>query len=123
MMLSNADADGLEHSGRWITRLHRLHFQDKGYMVIRNVIPAELTANAVGEITSFLGADLADSATWYGGAPRLDGIVPLHHAQALWDIRQNPDLYEMFAEFLAIVGSWLISIVVSFGRQSVLGRP
>ena len=99
MALSKIDAGGLEYSGRWITRLHRQHFRDSGYMVIRNVIPAELAANAVREITSFLGADLADNATWYGGAPVLDGLVPLHHAQALWDIRQHPNLYEMFVEF------------------------
>ena len=97
--LSNAYADDPEHSSRWITRLDRLQFLHTGYMVIRNVIPAELAANAVREITSFLGADLADSSTWYAGAPVLDGIVPLHHAQALWEIRQHPDLYEMFAEF------------------------
>jgi hypothetical protein len=99
MTLSNVDADGPEQSGNWITGLHTQHFQSSGYMVVRNVIPAEVAANAVHEITSFLGADLADSATWYGGAPVLDGIVPLHHAQALWDIRQHPNLYEMFAEF------------------------
>ena len=97
--LSNAYVDGPEHSSRWITRLDRLQFLHTGYMIIRNVIPAELAANAVREITSFLGADLADSSTWYAGAPVLDGIVPLHHAQALWEIRQHPDLYEMFAEF------------------------
>ena len=97
--LSNAYVDGPAHSSRWITRLDRLQFLHTGYMIIRNVIPAELAANAVREITSFLGADLADSSTWYAGAPVLDGIVPLHHAQALWEIRQHPDLYEMFAEF------------------------
>jgi len=99
MMLSNSCSDGLGHSGRWISRLHRLHFRYNGYIVIRNVIPRELVADAVREITAFLGADMTDNATWYGGAPELDGIVPLHHAQALWDIRQHPDLYEVFAEF------------------------
>lgn len=99
MTLSSADTETLEHSGRWISRSQRLHFEYNGYMVIRNVIPGELVANAVREITSFLGADLADDATWYNGAPELDGMVPLHHAQALWDIRQHPDLYEVFAEF------------------------
>ena len=54
---------------------------------------------AVREIAAFVGADLADSATWYGGAPELDGIVPMHHAQSLWDIRQSPNLYQVFTEF------------------------
>ncbi len=68
-------------------------------MVIRNVVPASVAGNAVREIAAFAGADLADSATWYGGAPQLDGVVPLHHAQSLWDIRQLPNLYQVFTEF------------------------
>jgi hypothetical protein len=67
-------------------------------MVVRNVVPRCVTANAVCEIASFLGADLADRTTWYSGAPQLDGIVPLHHAQGLWDIRQCPNLHEVFTE-------------------------
>jgi len=68
-------------------------------MVIRNVVPASITCNAVREIAAFVGADLADSATWYGGAPELDGVVPMHHAQSLWDIRQSPNLYQVFTQF------------------------
>jgi hypothetical protein len=68
-------------------------------MVIRNVVPASVTGNAVGEIAAFVGADLADSRTWYGGVPKLDGVVPMHHAQSLWDIRQSPNLYQVFTEF------------------------
>ena len=68
-------------------------------MVIRNVIPSSITSNAVREIAAFVGADLADSTTWYRGAPQLDGLVPMHHAQSLWDIRQSPNLYQVFTEF------------------------
>lgn len=68
-------------------------------MVIRDVVPGYLTASAVREIAAFLHADLADRTTWYGNADVLDGIVPLHHAQSLWDIRQFPKLYQVFAEF------------------------
>ena len=50
-------------------------------------------------LPAFVGADLADSSTWYGGPPELDGVVPMHHAQSLWDIRQCPNLYQLFAEF------------------------
>jgi len=86
---------------QWIKDQDRQQFKDDGYMVIRNVIPPAIVANAVREIAAFLGADLADSATWYGGAPVLDGIVPLHQAQSLWDIRQSPNLYGVFSEFFA----------------------
>lgn len=68
-------------------------------MVIRGVIPPDLTENAVREIAAFAGADLDDGTTWYGAASELDGIVPLHHAQSLWDIRQCPNLYCVFSQF------------------------
>jgi hypothetical protein len=83
----------------WIKDEDRRQFHAEGYMVIRNVVPAGIAAGAVREIAAFVGANLADSETWYGGAPQLDGIVPMHHAQSLWDIRQSPNLYQVFAEF------------------------
>jgi hypothetical protein len=84
---------------QWIHDDHRQQFQADGYMVIRNVVPPSLIANAAHEIAAFMGADLADSTTWYRGRLDLDGIVPLHHAQSLWDIRQSPNVYQVFAEF------------------------
>jgi len=67
-------------------------------MVIRNVVPTNIIANAIREITAFLRADLHDSSTWYRNAPQNDGIVPLHHAQSLWDIRQCENLFAVFRE-------------------------
>jgi hypothetical protein len=79
---------GLSSVRQWILDHDRRQFQEDGYMVIRSVVPAGLAENAVREIAAFVGADLNDSDTWYGGAAELDGIVPMHHAQSLWDIRQ-----------------------------------
>ncbi|MDQ2898248.1 MAG: phytanoyl-CoA dioxygenase family protein [Acidobacteriota bacterium] len=84
---------------RWIKGRDRRHFDAEGYMAIRNVIPASMTGNAVREIAAFIRADLSDNATWYWGDPKLDGVVPVHHAQSLWDIRQFPSLYHVFNEF------------------------
>jgi len=88
--------------GEWIKDPDRKQFHSEGYMVIRNVVPRSITRNAVREIAAFVGADLADCSTWYGAAPELDGIVPMHHAQSLWDIRQHPNLYHLFKEFFGI---------------------
>src|SRR5260370_41252562 len=84
---------------QWINDSDWRQFHADGYMVIRSVVPASITGSAVREIAAFVGAGLADSATWYGGVPQLDGIVPMHHAQSLWDIRQSPNLYQLFTEF------------------------
>jgi len=84
---------------QWITTHDRQRFRSEGYMVIRNVVPEPIIQNAVREIAAFIRADLNDSTTWYHNAPENDGIVPMHHAQSLWDIRQTKNLYEVFSEF------------------------
>jgi hypothetical protein len=84
---------------QWIKNEERQRFHTEGYMVIQNVVSEDTINNAVREIAAFLGADLEDSSTWYRNAPQNDGIVPMHHAQSLWDIRQSSNLYEVFKEF------------------------
>jgi hypothetical protein len=84
---------------QWIKNEDRQRFQSEGYMVIRSVVPEGATSHAVSEIVAFLGADLDDCTTWYRNPPQNDGIVPMHHAQSLWDIRQSANLYEVFREF------------------------
>ena len=84
---------------QWIKNEDRQRFHSEGYMVIRNVLPQSTINNAVREIAAFVRADLDDSTTWYHNSPENDGIVPMHHAQSLWHIRQSPNLYEVFREF------------------------
>lgn len=83
----------------WINSEDRQRFRSEGYMVIRNVVRPRIIDRAVREIAAFVRADLDDSTTWYRNAPQNDGIVPMHHAQSLWDIRQSSNLYEVFKEF------------------------
>ncbi len=83
----------------WISAQQRQQFATDGYTVIRGVVPQNLVAPAIRAITDFIGADLDNPNTWYGGHAVNDGIVPLHHAQAIWDIRQCPQIYEAFSEF------------------------
>jgi hypothetical protein len=85
--------------GPWITETHWHQFRTDGYMVIRGVIPTRITRAAVRDVAAFIGANLEDKSTWYWGPPELDGLIPLHHAQSLWDIRQCPNLHSVFAEF------------------------
>lgn len=83
----------------WISEQDRNTFKTDGYMVIKNVVPDDLINPACEEIAAFLSADLSDSSTWYKGAPENDGLVPSHHLQTVWDIRQNPNVYDAFSEF------------------------
>ena len=64
-------------AGRWITGQHWRQFRAEGYMVIRDVVPASLTGTAVRDIAAFVGADFADSRTWYSGEQQLEMV---HHS-------------------------------------------
>ena len=86
-------------ANQWIKAEERQRFCSEGYMVIRNVVPQDLIDRAVHDIAAFIRADLDDNTTWYGNPPVNDGIVPMHHAQSLWDIRQSPNLHAVFTEF------------------------
>jgi hypothetical protein len=89
----------LPRSSRSIKDKDWEQFKSDGYMVIRDVIPNGLTTKAALDIAAFVGADIRDSTTWYGGPLVNDGLVPLHHAQSLRDIRQCPRLHQVFSEF------------------------
>src|SRR6266481_2008257 len=85
---------------RWIKEEDWQQFKSDGYMVIRDVIPICLTTEAALDIAAFVGADIRDSTTWYHGLVENDGMIPLHHAQSLWNIRQHPRLHQVFSEYL-----------------------
>ncbi|MEM7121880.1 MAG: phytanoyl-CoA dioxygenase family protein [Pseudomonadota bacterium] len=81
--------------------VHRIRSQDilrDGFTVIPDVVPRSLIEPAIDAICAWGNFDLDDPNTWYSNAPENTGIVPLHHGQALWDIRQCPSLYEAFVE-------------------------
>ena len=84
---------------RWIKDKDWQQFKSDGYMVIRDVIPTRLTTKAALDIAAFVGADLRDSTTWYRAPIENDGMVALHHAQSLWNIRQYPSLHQVFSEY------------------------
>lgn len=71
---------------------------EQGYLLVENVVPAELCEAVVDAIGRFLGIDPRDPNDWFRHPLEGHGIVPLHHDQALWDVRQHPRVYELFCD-------------------------
>jgi hypothetical protein len=83
-----------------------------GFAVFEDAVPSPLRAAVVGEIARFLAVDLGDPASFGGERARHNGgIVPLHHTQAQWDLRQCPELYRVFGAIWGEAELW-----VSFDR-------
>ena len=63
----------------------------RGYVVVDDVVPKVLREAVIGAVASFLGVDPDDALTRW--AAHGHGIVPLHHHQARWDVRQHPPVH------------------------------
>ncbi|MEZ4236152.1 MAG: hypothetical protein R3F59_08315 [Myxococcota bacterium] len=79
-------------------RVDRDELAARGVTVVRDVAPEALLAPARDAVHAFLGDPVP---------PVPYGVVPLHHGQALWDLRQHPPLHAVFAEVFGHERLWV----------------
>lgn len=99
---------------KWITDEDRRHLLEEGWLSVDEVVPQELREGAISAICNFLNVDPNDPASWYEHTLGGHGIVPLHHDQALWDVRQLPSVHEVFSEIYQTEKLWVTMDRVSF---------
>ena len=90
-----------------LARSHRDSLTRDGYAVLSGLVPDRLLKAARDVICSFVGADLERPETWYRHEPLVWSVVPVHHAQAFWDIRQWPALHDIFAKIWETEKLWV----------------
>jgi hypothetical protein len=91
------------------------HWKNKGYIVIRNVVPPENIRNLVRTIWEFEEKDPDNPATWYLPPRRAiemkelvnSGMVEMYHHQHLWDNRQYPRIYDIFVDIWGTEKLWV----------------
>ena len=76
-------------------------------------MPKELCERSTAALCDFIGVDPNDPTTWRNYVTHGHGIIPLHHHQALWDVRQLPQLHELFSAIYQTPKLW-----VTFDRGS-----
>jgi ectoine hydroxylase-related dioxygenase (phytanoyl-CoA dioxygenase family) len=96
-----------------ITSSDREHLIDQGWLVVPDVVPKALCEHSAAALCEFIGVDPENPSTWQKHAAQGHGIVPLHHHQALWDVRQLPQLHEIFSVIYQTQKLW-----VTFDRGS-----
>ena len=87
--------------------IDRETLQQKGYLIVPGLVPEQLLKPAIDVITNFLKVDLNDPETWYHKYLGSNGIVPIHHHQAFWDIRQYEPVYRLYADLLGTDDLWV----------------
>jgi hypothetical protein len=90
--------------------LSKRHSEDlarEGYTVISGLVPDNLLRPARDVITNFVQAELDRPETWYRHKPLEWSIVPVHQAQAFWDIRQWPAVHRAFADLQGTERLWV----------------
>lgn len=76
----------------------RAFFDANGYIKIKGIVPEAMCAAVVDAIFDFLGMDPNDPEDWYREPHRTSGFVELYHHPAMWDVRQQPAVHELFSE-------------------------
>jgi hypothetical protein len=82
---------------RSITEADREHLLEHGWLLVHDVVPKELCERSAAALCEFIRVDPDDSSTWQNYVTHGHGIIPLHHHQALWDVRQFPQLHALFS--------------------------
>lgn len=71
--------------------------EEQGYAVVPTGIDRAALDAVVADLWEHLGADPADPRTWYReGIVSHAGMMEMYHYQSMWDIRQDPRLYDVF---------------------------
>ena len=92
----------------------RAELFERGVLVVEDVVPVALCEAVVEATAKFLGVTPDDPGTWYGNCAPGHGIVPLHHGQALWNVRQWPRVHDLFRELHEDDALWVSMDRVSF---------
>lgn len=82
-------------------------FVDEGYLVIPDVVPRALCEAVIDAIREFTGVDPDHPADADVDRFAGLGIVPVHHHQALWNVRQHPALHDIFSQLYADERLWV----------------
>jgi hypothetical protein len=96
-----------------LTSRHRDQLIEQGWLMIPDVVPKQLCERSAAALCNFIHVDPNDPNTWANYVTQGHGIIPLHHDQALWDVRQLPQLHELFSAIYRTPKLW-----VTFDRGS-----
>lgn len=98
------------------------HWEEHGYVILRNAISVEEAAAAEALLWRVVDARPDDPASWYG--PRSNGIMIQHFQDpALEAARQSPRVHKAYAQLWGTADLWTIVDRMSFNPPERPGHP
>jgi len=91
------------------------NWNEKGYVIVPNAVPSENISNLLDTIWEFEEKDPSDPSTWYR-PPRREiemkelinsGMVEMYNHQHMWENRQYPKVYDIFADIWGTEKLWV----------------
>ncbi|QMU57424.1 MAG: phytanoyl-CoA dioxygenase [Boseongicola sp.] len=91
------------------------HWITKGFVIVRNAVPAAQAKALADVLWEFDEKDPSDPSTWYAPQRRAHvraelnnaGMVEIYHHQALWDNRQTQRVYDAFVDIWDRTDLWV----------------
>jgi hypothetical protein len=91
------------------------HWQRRGYVIVRQAIPAEDVEPLKALLWAFEEKDPADPSTWDVTARRAHpdaavtytGLVEIYHHQLLWNSRMQPRIHDAFVDIWDMEDLWV----------------
>ncbi len=96
-----------------LTESQKNHFHEEGYLVVPGLVPDDLCDAVMDAMLEYAGIDPEDRNTWYNRENDGHGIIPLHHHQSLWNLRQYPGIHQVFSELYESENLWVSNDRVS----------
>ena len=85
----------------------KAHFEEQGYVVVREAVPPENLEAVVTAIWEFLGMNPDDPDDWYREPLSPGSMVEMYQHPSLWANRQHPRVHAAFADILGTEKLWV----------------
>ncbi len=93
---------------------HRDQLLTSGFTRVEGVIPGNVTTAILNALPDVSVIDYGNSATWYRLPESYPGIIPSHHHQSQWNLRQDLNLHRVFSELWGTDVLWVTMDRIGF---------
>src|SRR3569833_1171456 len=93
---------------------HRSELSTRGFTRIQAVISADATTAFLSALPEVSVIDYENALTWYRLSEDYPGIIPSHHHQSQWNLRQDVNLHRVFSELWGTSALWVTMDRIGF---------